>query len=98
MEGKALLFKYLGGVDAVALCLGLRMRVSFVRAAQLLEPSFCAINLEDIVQPRCFRLSEQLRRTIKIPAWHDDQQGSWSRKEHKDRVRIGHFFDERERP
>lgn len=76
MEGKALLFKYLGGVDAVALCLATQNEREFVRAVQLLEPSFGAINLEDIAQPRCFRVLEELRRTMKIPVWHDDQQGT----------------------
>jgi malate dehydrogenase (oxaloacetate-decarboxylating) len=76
MEGKALLFKYLGGVDAVALCLDTQDQREFVRTVQLLEPSFGAINLEDIAQPRCFRVLNELRRTMKIPVWHDDQQGS----------------------
>lgn len=76
MEGKALLFKYLGGVDAVALCLGTQDEREFVRTVQLLEPSFGGINLEDIAQPRCFRVLEELRRTMKIPVWHDDQQGT----------------------
>ncbi len=76
MEGKALLFKYLGGVDAVALCLGTQDQQEFVRAVQLLEPSFGAINLEDIAQPRCFRVLDELRKTMTIPVWHDDQQGS----------------------
>jgi len=76
MEGKALLFKYLGGVDAVALCLGTQDEREFVRTVQLLEPSFGAINLEDIAQPRCFRILAELRRTMNIPVWHDDQQGS----------------------
>lgn len=76
MEGKALLFKYLGGVDAVALCLATQDAREFVRAVQLLEPAFGAINLEDIAQPRCFRVLEELRKAMRIPVWHDDQQGS----------------------
>ena len=76
MEGKALLFKYLGGVDAVALCLGTQDEREFVRTVQLLEPAFGAINLEDIAQPRCFRVLEELRKTMPIPVWHDDQQGT----------------------
>lgn len=76
MEGKALLFKYLGGVDAIALCLATQDEREFVRAVELLEPSFGGINLEDIAQPRCFRVLEALRRTMHIPVWHDDQQGS----------------------
>jgi len=76
MEGKALLFKYLGGVDAVALCLATQDAREFVRTVQLLEPAFGAINLEDIAQPRCFRVLEELRKTMPIPVWHDDQQGT----------------------
>jgi malate dehydrogenase (oxaloacetate-decarboxylating) len=76
MEGKALLFKYLGGVDAVAICLATQEERELVRTVQLLEPSFGGINLEDIAQPRCFRVLEELRRTMAIPVWHDDQQGS----------------------
>jgi malate dehydrogenase (oxaloacetate-decarboxylating) len=76
MEGKALLFKYLGGVDAVAICLATQEAKELVRTVQLLEPSFGAVNLEDIAQPRCFRVLEELRRSMKIPVWHDDQQGS----------------------
>ena len=76
MEGKALLFKYLGGVDAVPLCLATQNPEELVRTVQLLEPSFGGINLEDIAQPRCFRVLEELRKTMEIPVWHDDQQGS----------------------
>lgn len=76
MEGKALLFKYLGGVDAVPICLGTQNRQEFVRTVQLLEPSFGGINLEDIAQPRCFRILEDLRQGMPIPVWHDDQQGT----------------------
>lgn len=76
MEGKALLFKYLGGVDAVPLCLATQDEDEFVRAVELLEPSFGGINLEDIAQPRCFRILERLRHCLRIPVWHDDQQGT----------------------
>ncbi len=76
MEGKALLFKYLGGVDAVALCLNTQNEREFIRTVELLEPSFGGINLEDIAQPRCFRILDELRKTMKIPVWHDDQQGT----------------------
>jgi len=76
MEGKALLFKYLGGVDAVPICLGTQDQREFIRAVQLLEPAFGGINLEDIAQPRCFRILDELRNTMKIPVWHDDQQGT----------------------
>lgn len=76
MEGKALLFKYLGGVDAVPLCLGTKDPDEFVRAVKLLEPTFGGINLEDIAQPKCFRILDALRAGMGIPVWHDDQQGT----------------------
>ena len=76
MEGKALLFKYLGGVDAVPICLKTTGADDLIRAVQTLEPSFGGINLEDISQPKCFRVLEALREKMNIPVWHDDQQGS----------------------
>lgn len=76
MEGKALLFKFLGGVDAVPLCLGVKDIADIVRSVRSLEPSFGGINLEDIEQPKCFRVLESLRDSLAIPVWHDDQQGS----------------------
>jgi malate dehydrogenase (oxaloacetate-decarboxylating) len=76
MEGKALLFKYLGGVDAVALCLRTEDPEEIIRTVRILEPSFGGINLEDISQPKCFRILDTLRAEMGIPVWHDDQQGS----------------------
>jgi malate dehydrogenase (oxaloacetate-decarboxylating) len=76
MEGKALLFKFLGGVDAVPLCLASKNAADIVRAVELLEPSFGGINLEDIEQPKCFRVLESLQNSLAVPVWHDDQQGS----------------------
>jgi malate dehydrogenase (oxaloacetate-decarboxylating) len=76
MEGKALLFKYLGGVDAVPICLGTRDPEEIIRTVRLLEPAFGGINLEDIAQPKCFRILAALRDRMAIPVWHDDQQGS----------------------
>ena len=76
MEGKALLFKYLGGVDAVPICLGTKDPDEIVRTVKLLEPSFGGINLEDISMPKCFRVLEQARSACSIPVWHDDQQGT----------------------
>jgi malate dehydrogenase (oxaloacetate-decarboxylating) len=76
MEGKALLFKFLGGVDAVALCLRTHGVDELIAAVKALEPSFGGINLEDIAQPKCFRVLDALRRELRIPVWHDDQQGS----------------------
>jgi len=76
MEGKALLFKLLGGVDAVPLCLGTKDPDELVRAVEWLAPSFGGVNLEDIAQPKCFRILERLRERLPIPVWHDDQQGT----------------------
>jgi len=76
MEGKALLFKYLGGVDAVPICLGTKDPDELIRAVKLLEPAFGGINLEDISQPKCFRILDTLRAEMGIPVWHDDQQGT----------------------
>jgi malate dehydrogenase (oxaloacetate-decarboxylating) len=76
MEGKALLFKYLGGVDAVPLCLDTRDPDKLIETVRLLAPSFGGINLEDISQPKCFYILDELRKECKIPVWHDDQQGT----------------------
>ncbi len=76
MEGKALLFKYLGGVDAVAICLGTKDPDLIIQTVKLLQPSFGGINLEDIEKPKCFRILDTLRAEMDIPVWHDDQQGT----------------------
>jgi malate dehydrogenase (oxaloacetate-decarboxylating) len=78
MEGKALLFKYLGGVDAVPILLDTKDPDEFIRTALLLQPAFGGINLEDISQPKCFRILDTLRAECEIPVWHDDQQGTAS--------------------
>lgn len=76
MEGKALLFKYLGGVDAVPLCLDTQDPDELIDTVKRLQPSFGGVNLEDIAQPKCFRVLDALRDTLSIPVWHDDQQGT----------------------
>jgi malate dehydrogenase (oxaloacetate-decarboxylating) len=76
MEGKSLLFKYLGGVDAVPICLNTRDEEEIIKTVKLLEPSFGGINLEDIEQPKCFTILDTLRAEMTIPVWHDDQQGT----------------------
>ena len=76
MEGKALLFKYLGGVDAVPIVLRTKDPDALIETVKLLEPSFGGINLEDISQPKCFRILDTLRAEMAIPVWHDDQQGT----------------------
>ena len=76
MEGKALLFKYLGGVDAVPICLGTRDPDEIIQAVKWLQPAFGGINLEDISSPKCFYILDKLRAEAEIPVWHDDQQGT----------------------
>ena len=76
MEGKCLLFKYLGGVDAFPICLDTRDPDEFIRTVKLLQPSFGGINLEDIENPKCFYILDKLRAEATIPVWHDDQQGT----------------------
>ncbi len=76
MEGKAMLFKYLGGVDAFAICLKTKDPDEIVRVCELLEPTFGGINLEDIEKPKCFYVLEKARDKLQIPVWHDDQQGT----------------------
>jgi malate dehydrogenase (oxaloacetate-decarboxylating) len=78
MEGKALLFKHLGGVDAFPICLNTKDPDELVNACKLLEPTFGGINLEDIASPKCFYVLEKACREINIPVWHDDQQGTAS--------------------
>jgi malate dehydrogenase (oxaloacetate-decarboxylating) len=78
MEGKAMLFKYLGGVDAMPICLDTKDPYRIMLAVKLIQPSFGGINLEDISQPKCFRVLDMLRTDpeVRIPVWHDDQQGT----------------------
>jgi len=76
MEGKALLFKYLGGVDAVPICLDTKDPDEIIQAVKWLQPSFGGINLEDFSNPKCFRILDTLRKEMDIPVWHDDQQGT----------------------
>jgi malate dehydrogenase (oxaloacetate-decarboxylating) len=78
MEGKALLFKYLGGVDAVPICLDTKDPYRIMLAVKLIQPNYGGINLEDISQPKCFRVLDMLRSDpeVRIPVWHDDQQGT----------------------
>jgi malate dehydrogenase (oxaloacetate-decarboxylating) len=76
MEGKALLYKYLGGVDAFPLCLGTKNPEEIIQAVKWLQPTFGGINLEDISHPKCFHILDTLREEADIPVWHDDQQGT----------------------
>jgi malate dehydrogenase (oxaloacetate-decarboxylating) len=76
MEGKALIFKYLGGVDAFPICLRTKDPDEIVKICKALEPSFGGINLEDIEKPKCFQVLEKARAEMNVPVWHDDQQGT----------------------
>ena len=76
MEGKALLFKYLGGVDAFPICLDTKDADEIIRTVKIISPVFGGINLEDIENPKCFYVLEKLRAEASIPVWHDDQQGT----------------------
>jgi malate dehydrogenase (oxaloacetate-decarboxylating) len=76
MEGKALLFKEFGGVDAIPLCLDERDPDRFVDCAAALAPTLGGINLEDIAAPRCFAIEEKLQARVDIPVFHDDQHGT----------------------
>jgi len=76
MEGKSILFKYLGGVDAVPICLDTKDPDEIISAVKWLQPSFGGFNLEDIAKPKCFRILDTLRKECRVPVWHDDQQGT----------------------
>lgn len=76
MEGKCLLFKYLGGVDCVPIVVRENNPDNFIYIVKALEPSFGAVNLEDIESPQCFYILERLQEVLDIPVWHDDQQGT----------------------
>ncbi len=76
MEGKALLFKYLGGVDAFPICIDEKDPDKIIDLCLALQPTFGGFNLEDLSQPKCFRILDTLRKQAHIPVWHDDQQGT----------------------
>ena len=76
MEGKSLLFKYLGGVDVFPIMLDTKDPDKIIETVLILQPSFGGVNLEDIAQPKCFRILRELRQKARIPIWHDDQQGT----------------------
>jgi malate dehydrogenase (oxaloacetate-decarboxylating) len=79
MEGKALLFKYLGGVDGFPMCIGPNLEAEqIIQCVKWMQPTFGGINLEDIEKPKCFKVLDTLRKDpdVHIPVWHDDQQGT----------------------
>lgn len=76
MEGKALLFKEFGGVDAFPICIDSQDPEEIIKTVKLIEPVFGGINLEDIKAPECFYIEETLKRELNIPVFHDDQHGT----------------------
>jgi malate dehydrogenase (oxaloacetate-decarboxylating) len=76
MEGKAMLFKEFGGVDAIPLCLKTKDPKEIVRVVKSVSPGFGGVNLEDISAPRCFEIERRLRNELDIPVFHDDQHGT----------------------
>ncbi len=76
MEGKAVLFKEFGGVNAVPICLDTQDTEEIIKAVTYLAPGFGGINLEDISAPRCFEIEERLKELLDIPVFHDDQHGT----------------------
>lgn len=76
MEGKAVLFKEFGGVNAVPICLDTQDTEEIIKAVTWMAPGFGGINLEDISAPRCFEIEERLKETLDIPVFHDDQHGT----------------------
>ncbi len=78
MEGKSILFKYLGGVDAFPVTIDTKDPDELIQAVKWIAPAFGGINLEDIASPKCFYVLDRLRAELEIPVWHDDQQGTAS--------------------
>ena len=76
MEGKAVLFKEFGGVNAVPICLDTQDTEEIIKAVTWLAPAYGGINLEDISAPRCFEIEERLKEILDIPVFHDDQHGT----------------------
>lgn len=76
MEGKAMLFKQLAGVDAFPVCLDTQDTEEIIRTIKAIAPTFGGINLEDISSPRCFEIERRLVEELDIPVFHDDQHGT----------------------
>ena len=76
MEGKAMLFKEFGGVDAFPICLNTKDTEEIIRTVKAIAPGFGGVNLEDISAPRCFEIEERLKKEMDIPVFHDDQHGT----------------------
>ena len=76
MEGKAVLFKEFGGVNAIPICLDTQDTEEIIKTVVAIAPAFGGINLEDISAPRCFEIEERLKKLLPIPVFHDDQHGT----------------------
>ncbi len=76
MEGKSVLFRVFGGVNAVPICLDTKDPKTFIETVKLLQPSFAGINLEDIASPKCYEIENTLKKEMDIPVFHDDQHGT----------------------
>ena len=76
MEGKAILFKGFAGVDSVPVCVNSEKVEDVVKVCQLIAPTYGGINLEDIKAPQCFDIENELKKTLDIPVFHDDQHGT----------------------
>ena len=76
MEGKSVLFKEFGGVDAFPICLDTKDPIEIIKTVKYISPTFGGINLEDISSPRCFQIEETLKNELNIPVFHDDQHGT----------------------
>lgn len=76
MEGKSVLFKVFGDVDAIPICLDTKDPATFIETVKLLQPTFAGINLEDISSPKCYDIEDILKREMDIPVFHDDQHGT----------------------
>ncbi|MBB6215749.1 malate dehydrogenase (oxaloacetate-decarboxylating) [Anaerosolibacter carboniphilus] len=76
MEGKCILFKHFGNVDAFPICIGTKDTEKIIETVKLIAPTFGGINLEDIGAPRCFEIEERLKKELDIPVFHDDQHGT----------------------
>lgn len=76
MEGKSILFKIFGGVNAVPICLDTKDPQQFIETVKRLQPSFAGINLEDIASPKCYEIETTLKKEMDIPVFHDDQHGT----------------------
>lgn len=76
MEGKAVLYKAFGDVDAMPVCLDTKDAGEFIRTVRYLQPTFAGINLEDIESPKCYDIEDALKKSLDIPVFHDDQHGT----------------------